>query len=137
MESFDEVRRIGHVVFVNLGSFTPDDVGAKKSTSPNLVPRARQNVILELGYFIGKLGRGRVCALYRNDLELPSDYQGVVYVEMDDAGAWKTRLAQELVRCKLSIQLEALLGGEAVQPGVEPDGPSARGLTPRRWTDER
>jgi predicted nucleotide-binding protein len=90
---------------------TPDDVGAKKSTSPNLVPRARQNVILELGYFMGKLGRGRVCALYRKDLDLPSDYQGVVYVEMDDAGAWKTRLAQELVHCKLSIQLEALLGG--------------------------
>lgn len=90
---------------------TPDDVGAKKSTSPDLVPRARQNVILELGYFMGKLSRGRVCALYRRDLELPSDYQGVVYVEMDDAGAWKARLAQELVHCKLSIQLEALLSG--------------------------
>lgn len=90
---------------------TPDDVGGKKRTPPQLVPRARQNVILELGYFMGKLGRGRVCALYRKDVELPSDYQGVVYVEIDDGGAWKARLAQELIHCKLPIQLEALLGG--------------------------
>lgn len=41
---------------------------------------ARQNVILEFGYFIGKLGRDHVCCLYKGDVQLPSDMQGIVYV---------------------------------------------------------
>jgi predicted nucleotide-binding protein len=41
--------------------------------------RARQNMIFELGFFIGKLGRDRVCALYEEGVEVPSDYQGVVF----------------------------------------------------------
>jgi predicted nucleotide-binding protein len=73
---------------------TPDDVGG---TSPEaLRPRARQNVILELGYFVGLLSRARVCALRKGDLEIPSDYAGVVYQPFDDHGAWKTALAREL-----------------------------------------
>lgn len=59
-------------------------------------PRARQNVILELGYFLGRLGRKHVCALKTGNLELPSDYAGVVYEEMDAGGAWQTALAREL-----------------------------------------
>jgi predicted nucleotide-binding protein len=72
---------------------TPDDLGASQTESAELHPRARQNVVLELGYFLGKLTRNRVCALYRGGIELPSDIQGVIYVEMDDAGAWKAKLA--------------------------------------------
>ena len=45
-----------------------------------LIPRARQNVVLEFGFFIGLLGRDRVCCLYKGDVELPSDMQGIVYV---------------------------------------------------------
>ena len=71
--------------------------------------RARQNVILELGYFLGKLGRNGVCALHKAGVELPSDYQGVVYVEMDQAGGWKARVAQELVGAKVPIDLNGLL----------------------------
>jgi predicted nucleotide-binding protein len=89
---------------------TPDDLGAAASSSSDLNKRARQNVILELGYFMGRLGRTRVCALHRGGIELPSDYQGVIYIEMDAAGAWKRQLAQELVQCKIPIALEALLG---------------------------
>jgi len=66
-------------------------------------------VILELGYFLGKLTRRRVCALYKSGVEIPSDYQGVLYVELDPAGAWRTKLAQELVEAGFSINLEALL----------------------------
>ncbi|WP_292135436.1 nucleotide-binding protein [Brevundimonas sp.] len=74
---------------------TPDDVGrAKKDTDDK--DRARQNVILELGYFVGRLGRSRVCALRKGDVEIPSDYLGVVYTELDAAGGWKQSLAQEL-----------------------------------------
>ena len=88
---------------------TPDDTGSEKGGSAQ--PRARQNVIMELGYFMGRLGRTRVCALYKGDVELPSDYQGILYVPMDPAGAWKTRIAQELVHSKITIDLEGLLTG--------------------------
>lgn len=71
---------------------TPDDEGCVKGGTPG--PRARQNVILELGYFIGRLGRGKVCALKRGDLEIPSDYAGVVYESLD--GNWKQALGREL-----------------------------------------
>ncbi|TKB23092.1 hypothetical protein FCL47_23950 [Desulfopila sp. IMCC35006] len=90
---------------------TPDDVGAAAKEAANLNKRARQNVIMELGYFMGRLGRGRVCALHKGDVELPSDYQGVLYIGMDDAGAWRAKLAQEFVQAKLPIDLTGLLGG--------------------------
>ena len=88
---------------------TPDDVGGTKDDTPHLKPRARQNVILELGYFLGRLGRTRVCALHRGGVELPSDYQGVLYIEFDSAGAWKAKLAQEFVEAKLTINLQGLI----------------------------
>jgi predicted nucleotide-binding protein len=74
---------------------TPDDVGRAKS-STDLEPRARQNVLLELGYFIAKLGRENVCALKRGDVIIPSDFAGVVWTEMDAAGAWRIALGKEL-----------------------------------------
>jgi predicted nucleotide-binding protein len=88
---------------------TPDDVGAASAESSSLRKRARQNVIMELGYFMGRLGRNRVCALHKGGVELPSDYQGVLYIEMDEAGAWKSKLAQEFVQAKLLINLAGLL----------------------------
>lgn len=90
---------------------TPDDVGAANTASRSLRPRARQNVILELGYFMGRLGRAGVCALHKGGIELPSDYQGIVYIEMDPPGAWKAKLAQELIEAKVSIDLAGLVGG--------------------------
>ena len=90
---------------------TPDDVGYPRNGPNEPKPRARQNVILELGYFMGRLGRDRVCALHRGDVELPSDYQGVIYVELDTGGAWRPKLAQELAQAKLPIDLSGLLGG--------------------------
>lgn len=74
---------------------TPDDMGRAKSDT-ELEPRARQNVLLELGYFIAKLGRERVCALKRGEVMIPSDFAGVVWEEMDHSGGWKTRLGREL-----------------------------------------
>ena len=73
---------------------TPDDVGSVKGGEPQ--PRARQNVLLELGYFVGRLGRSRVCALMRGDMEVPSDFGGVVYTPFDAGGAWKQALSREL-----------------------------------------
>ena len=58
--------------------------------------RARQNVIYELGYFTGKLGRGRACLLRKGDVDMPSDLAGLVYTELDSADGWKLRLVREL-----------------------------------------
>jgi predicted nucleotide-binding protein len=105
IEKFEVYSDVGFAVVL----LTPDDVGAPASNPADLKGRARQNVILELGYFNGKLSRRRVCALYKPGVEIPSDYQGVIYVELDTAGAWRTKLAQELVEAGFSIKLEALL----------------------------
>jgi len=53
--------------------------------SSQLTRRARQNVVLEFGYFIGKLGRDRVCCLYKGDIELPSDMHGIVYIPFKES----------------------------------------------------
>ncbi|THJ45662.1 nucleotide-binding protein [Burkholderia sp. LS-044] len=74
---------------------TPDDVG-RSVKEDELKPRARQNVLLELGYFIGKLGRDKVCALKRGTVDIPSDFAGVVWENMDDGGGWRLALAREL-----------------------------------------
>ena len=82
---------------------TPDDVGALQGDEDNLNPRARQNVIFELGFFIGSLGRGRVCALTKGNVEIPSDYEGVVYIPLDDTGGWKMSLVRELKTAGLDV----------------------------------
>lgn len=84
---------------------TPDDIGHAKNEPKRARARARQNVILELGLFMGKIGRNRVCALYAGDLELPSDYSGVLYIGLDDAGAWKLQLAKEMKQSGMQIDL--------------------------------
>jgi predicted nucleotide-binding protein len=80
---------------------TPDDLGCIKGGTPG--PRARQNVVLELGYFIGRLGRKHVCALKRGELEIPSDFGGVVYDQFDDTGGWRQKLATELAAADFNI----------------------------------
>ncbi|MEQ8693781.1 MAG: nucleotide-binding protein [Gammaproteobacteria bacterium] len=73
---------------------TPDDEGNAKGQKPQA--RARQNVILELGYFIGRLGRSRVMALKQGELEIPSDFHGVVYESLSSGEEWKRALGREL-----------------------------------------
>jgi predicted nucleotide-binding protein len=85
--------------------FTPDDVGYPAASPEKARPRARQNVVLELGFFMAMLGRQRVCVLYRGDVEVPSDYAGVLYIELDNAGAWKFHLAREMKRVGIDIDL--------------------------------
>lgn len=87
---------------------TPDDVGGKAADS--LRPRARQNVLLELGYFIAKLGRERVCTLAKGDLEIPTDFAGVVWEQLDDGGAWKQALARELNATGYPIDWNKVMG---------------------------
>ena len=62
----------------------------------NAKPRARQNVIFEFGYFMGRLGRLNVRALYQEGVELPSDVHGMLYIPLDNKGEWKRKLACEI-----------------------------------------
>jgi predicted nucleotide-binding protein len=90
---------------------TPDDEGCEKGGAPR--PRARQNVVLELGYFLGRLGRTHVCALKRGDIEIPSDFQGVVYVDFDDSDGWRQALGRELKAVGLTIDWNRVMGTHA------------------------
>jgi predicted nucleotide-binding protein len=89
IEKFEDYAAMSSLVFVLL---TPDDVAATGGDTDDLKRRARQNVIFEMGYFVGTLGRQsrRVILLYRPPLELPSDLSGVVYIDIsqgvEDAG---------------------------------------------------
>jgi predicted nucleotide-binding protein len=82
---------------------TPDDLGKVKEAA-DLSPRARQNVVFELGFFIGALGPERVAALVTGDIERPSDFNGVVYINFDAAGAWKQKLGVELEAAGFEIE---------------------------------
>lgn len=75
---------------------SPDDEGCEKGKQAQLQSRARQNVVLELGYFIGRLGRAQVCALQSGEIETPTDILGVVYIPYDSHGGWKNQLVKEL-----------------------------------------
>ncbi len=87
---------------------TPDDVGSLKDTIEHgSKPRARQNVVFELGYFMGKLGRERVCPLFKGDIENPSDIDGVVYVSMDNED-WKLKLGQEMKNAGFPVDMNKI-----------------------------
>lgn len=75
--------------------YTPCDIGFKAG-SLNGSYRARQNVVFEHGYLIGKLGRGRVIAMVKGCTETPNDISGVVYVSLDDQEKWKEELKKEM-----------------------------------------
>ena len=97
IEKFEAYSDVGFAIVL----LSPDDEGRLRTEGdPKLAlqPRARQNVILELGFFLGKLGRQNVVALYdeRANIEFPVDYEGVGYIPYDVAGAWKNRICQEL-----------------------------------------
>lgn len=82
------------LVFVLL---TPDDEHIQEDGTR--VWRARQNVVFELGYFIGALGRntGRVIILYRGPVELPSDIAGIICIDISNGlKASSTEICREL-----------------------------------------
>jgi predicted nucleotide-binding protein len=106
IEKFEDYSEVGFAIVL----LTPDDKCYRKDQPEESARfRARQNVIFELGYFIGKLGRGNVCALYKEGVELPSDIQGVLYVPMDPAEGWHMRLAREIKHAGIDIDLNKVL----------------------------
>lgn len=87
---------------------TPDDVGRLKSENEEKL-RARQNVIFELGYAIGKLGREKVSVLYKEDIEFPSDYAAVLRIPLDSKNDWKLTLAREIKSSGLHVDFSRVV----------------------------
>jgi predicted nucleotide-binding protein len=106
IEKFIDYSDVGFAVVL----LTPDDRGGLADEPyETQQPRARQNVLFELGYFIGKLGRNRVAALYVQETDVPSDYSGVLFVALDDRGGWKLELARELKAAGLNVDMNLAL----------------------------
>ena len=91
IEKVEQNADVGFAVVL----LTPDDAGGLRD-GDDVRSRARQNVIFELGFFIGRLGRAQVCALTKGDVEIPSDYSGVVYIDMGGQQDWRIGLVREL-----------------------------------------
>jgi predicted nucleotide-binding protein len=87
--------------------YTPCDVGGLNETE--LKPRARQNVVFEHGYLIGKLGREKVRALVKGDIEKPNDISGVVYIPLDEHEGWHNKLIKELRAAGYKIDMNKLI----------------------------
>jgi predicted nucleotide-binding protein len=106
IEKFVDYSDVGFAVVL----LTPDDRGGLASDAYGALRlRSRQNVILELGFFLGKLGRKRVCALYQEEVEIPSDYGGVAFVKLDKGCAWRLELAREMKAAGLEIDMNLAL----------------------------
>lgn len=88
---------------------TADDLGCSKNKKDDQYPRARQNVIFEMGYFIGKLGRDNVSILKDDDVEKPGDIDGVVYISANNEHEWMLKVSQELTSAGYNIDLNKLI----------------------------
>ncbi len=104
IEKVEAHANVGYAIAL----LTPDDVGSRLGDDA-VQPRARQNVLFELGYFIGRLGRERVCALTKGQPEIPSDYSGVVYIPMT-SDAWKMGLIKELKAAGFDVDANKVFG---------------------------
>ena len=101
IEKFEDYSDVSGAICL----FTADDYGrAKNDTTDNI--RARQNVVLETGYFMGKLGRENVVLLADKGIEMPSDLSGVVYT---DTTSWQFDLLKELSAIGYKVDLNKLL----------------------------
>ena len=97
---------------------TADDMGIsrkdiEKSNTENREPkaskRARQNVVFEMGYFMGKLDRAHVFLLLEDGVEKPGDLDGIVYTLIDSEGMWKIKLAKRLKAVGYKVNIDAII----------------------------
>lgn len=101
IEKFEENSNVGGAICL----FTADDIGHAKSTVDEQL-RARQNVVFEAGYFMGKLGREHVVVIAEKTVELPSDMQGIVYT---DRSNWEIDVLKELKAMGYAVDMNKLI----------------------------
>ena len=102
IEKIEEYTNVGFGIVL----YTPCDVGALQGQEKDdLKPRARQNVVFEHGYLIGKIGRENVCALVKGNIETPNDISGVVYIKMEGEKEWKYKVADEMKESGYNVDL--------------------------------
>ena len=104
IEKIEENTNVGFGIVL----YTPCDLGRSKEGKDQLEPRARQNVVFEHGYLIGKIGRKNVCALVKGDIETPNDISGVVYIKMDEGDGWKFAVAKEMKKSGYDVDLNEI-----------------------------
>lgn len=104
------IEKIEEYTDVNYGIvlYTPCDVGGINDGKNQLKERARQNVVLEHGLLIGKIGRNHVSALVKGDIEKPNDISGIVYIDMNSS-QWKIDLAKELKDAGYKIDFNRII----------------------------
>lgn len=103
IEKIEKYSNVGFGVVL----YTPCDVGSVNKKEFDLKPRARQNVVFEHGFLIGKIGRNNVCALVKSEIEKPNDISGVVYISVEND--WKLNLAKELRSSGYEIDMNLVI----------------------------
>ena len=103
-----KLQREASDVVYSIILYTPCDLGKdKEKNDVGMKPRARQNVVFEHGYMCALLGMKNVCALVDDNVEIPGDLSGVLFVSVDE-GMWKFRIAKEMKAAGLKIDMNCL-----------------------------
>ena len=95
IQKLNDLSNVNFVIILLSG----DDYGYSRYTNhENAKLRARQNVIFEMGFFLGKIGQNRTFSLFKSseNFEFPSDLAGVLYEPYDANGNWKVKLIEEI-----------------------------------------
>lgn len=98
----DKLIQEGEAANYAIALLSPDDDLASGK-------RARQNVILEIGYFLGRLGKERVRMLVKGDVEIPSDLLGILFQKYTADSHWKSKMTQELQAVGIQVNMDAIL----------------------------
>jgi len=112
-----EDNRYGHTLIEELENYTNevdyaialltgDDIVTSKKEKDKTDLRPRQNVVFELGLFIMALGRDKVVMLHEPNIEIPSDFLGVKYIEIDPEGEWSIKLSKALKKMGAHVNIE-------------------------------
>lgn len=107
VERFQEYTDVGFAVAL----LSPDDSAYFKDETPKRKLRPRQDVIFELGFLLGKLGKSNVLVFFREcaNFEIPTDFEGIKVTAFDDRDSWRLALLRELTNCGYNVDADRIL----------------------------
>ena len=91
---------------------SPDDFAyAKNEAATKRKLRPQQDVVFELGFLLGKLGKDNVLVFFREcaNFEIPTDFEGIKVTAFDDRDSWKLALIRELTNCGYNVDADRIL----------------------------